>query len=175
MLFCYSDWFFNHKILEKMQKCLYFIWMGWVQETWLPTFVFDGRNVVDCDILPVIGVIVHSIGKQLDHWFDDMHNMAWNIISLMFFYFYHNFTWYFVVFHSSCYNWLWNIEKWRHYVFLCKRLMSIYINALDYSLNMLLSHICECLGIYQMKRKLNNTKFVLDGFSSDLSIYSKIL
>ncbi|PNY08402.1 UDP-glucose 6-dehydrogenase-like protein [Trifolium pratense] len=41
-----------------------------------PAFVFDGRNVVDCDKLREIGFIVYSIGKPLDPWLKDMPAVA---------------------------------------------------------------------------------------------------
>lgn len=41
-----------------------------------PAFVFDGRNVVDVDMLRDIGFIVYSIGKPLDPWLKDMPALA---------------------------------------------------------------------------------------------------
>jgi UDPglucose 6-dehydrogenase len=41
-----------------------------------PAFVFDGRNVVNCDKLREIGFIVYSIGNPLDPWLKDMPAVA---------------------------------------------------------------------------------------------------
>ncbi|CAN4088387.1 unnamed protein product [Withania somnifera] len=41
-----------------------------------PSFVFDGRNVVDVEKLREIGFIVYSIGKPLDAWLNDMPAVA---------------------------------------------------------------------------------------------------
>ncbi|KAH7365970.1 hypothetical protein KP509_18G057100 [Ceratopteris richardii] len=37
-----------------------------------PSFIFDGRNVIDADRLRKIGFIVYSIGKPLDPWLRDL-------------------------------------------------------------------------------------------------------
>lgn len=49
------------KIFDNMQK---------------PAFVFDGRNVVNAEMLREIGFIVYSIGKPLDSWLKDMPAVA---------------------------------------------------------------------------------------------------
>ncbi|CAA7389142.1 unnamed protein product [Spirodela intermedia] len=41
-----------------------------------PAFIFDGRNVLDADLLRRIGFIVYSIGKALDPWLKDMPAVA---------------------------------------------------------------------------------------------------
>uniref|UniRef100_J3LQP9 UDP-glucose 6-dehydrogenase n=1 Tax=Oryza brachyantha TaxID=4533 RepID=J3LQP9_ORYBR len=41
-----------------------------------PAFLFDGRNVVDPDMLRRIGFVVYSIGKPLDRWLKDMPAVA---------------------------------------------------------------------------------------------------
>ncbi|XAR49994.1 UDP-glucose 6-dehydrogenase [Bertholletia excelsa] len=41
-----------------------------------PAFVFDGRNIVNAEMLREIGFIVYSIGKPLDPWLKDMPAVA---------------------------------------------------------------------------------------------------
>ncbi|CAN1249098.1 UDP-glucose 6-dehydrogenase 1 [Linum perenne] len=47
-----------------------------------PTFVFDGRNVVDAEKLRKIGFIVYAIGKPLDAWLKDMPVVGDNSTSI---------------------------------------------------------------------------------------------
>jgi len=41
-----------------------------------PTFIFDGRNVVDVKKVREIGFIVYAIGRPLDPWLKDMPSVV---------------------------------------------------------------------------------------------------
>lgn len=41
-----------------------------------PAFLFDGKNIMNLEMLRKIGFIVYSICKQLDSWLKDMHEFS---------------------------------------------------------------------------------------------------